>query len=465
MPRLIVMRGDALEQQINLGGETIHIGRGLSNEVILDDHGKSVSREHAEIRLEGDRYVLVDLQSQNGIWIAGTRMPRVVLESGVVVTIGPYQLAVDSNEDADSGPMTMHAPPAADATSGGLAGGVPERAAVSPETAQRAKVSAPARRLWYQQYQMLIIAGVAAVALGGGAWAVIGSKNRTGDAGSVARLPEPEPIPIPPPADVPPPPPPPTFDVTSAIQAVRQALSSRPKDCATAQEGLDRILAVQSDNPEVGALARDVANCRQERRPAPPPPVGGGPAQASSPEQGGLVPSPNETNASYLARIGTLEGRFRDADATLAKDDLRRALSQFEAIAREAGANYRYRGDANGGVAERVRVVRSRLKEAARKQFEAAGEMVRTNQFDRAVDAYRQAALDDPTLPVDTALERLNAAKLEAGQKACNLGKMLYSMVKPDEAAKQYDLVLAWLPPTDPCYAVAKDRKSPNRAP
>lgn len=461
------MRGDALEQQIDLGGETVHIGRGISNEVILDDHGKSVSREHAEIRLQGDRYVLVDLQSQNGIWAAGIRMPHVVLEPGVVVTIGPYQLALDSSEDSDSGPMTMHAPLAADATYAGVAGGGPVRAAASGAPAEDAKVSAATRRHWSEQYRTLLIAGVVAVAVGGGAWAILASRNRPANADEVAvvRLPEPEQIPAPPPADVTPPPPAP-LDVTSVIQEVRQALSNRPKDCAAAQEGLDRILAVQSENPELSALKRDVANCRQGQRPAPAPqPVGGGQTQGISPEQGGLAPLPNETNVSYSARIGSMEGRFRDADALLARDDLHRALSQFEAIAREAGTNYRYRGDANSGVTERVSLVRSRLKEAARKQFESAAEMVRTRQFDRAVEAYRQAGLDDATLPVDAALERLNTAKVAAGHDACNMGRILFGTFKPDEAAKQYDLAAAWLPPTDPCYAVANERKSSSRAP
>src|SRR4029077_19374197 len=48
----------------------------------------------AEIRFEGGRYTLVDLQSQNGIWVSGTRVSSVVLEPGVSAALGPFRLMV-----------------------------------------------------------------------------------------------------------------------------------------------------------------------------------------------------------------------------------------------------------------------------------------------------------------------------------------------------------------------------------
>ena len=67
-----------------LGRETFRIGRSEQNDLVLEDPGKAVSRNHAEIRYEGGRYVLADLESQNGIWVAGTRVPFVVLDPKIV---------------------------------------------------------------------------------------------------------------------------------------------------------------------------------------------------------------------------------------------------------------------------------------------------------------------------------------------------------------------------------------------
>src|SRR5206468_11942761 len=53
-------------------------------------------RHHAEIRFEGGRYILTDLQSQNGIWVSGARVPSVVLEPGVSAALGPFRLMVEA---------------------------------------------------------------------------------------------------------------------------------------------------------------------------------------------------------------------------------------------------------------------------------------------------------------------------------------------------------------------------------
>lgn len=56
----------------------IHIGRHISNDIVVND--RRVSRYHAEIRLEGDQFVLYDLGSLNGLGVNG------------VVTHGPVPL-------------------------------------------------------------------------------------------------------------------------------------------------------------------------------------------------------------------------------------------------------------------------------------------------------------------------------------------------------------------------------------
>ena len=56
MARLLVLRGETLEREIEVGRQTFRIGRGEQNDLVLEDPGKAVSRNHAEIRYEGGRY-------------------------------------------------------------------------------------------------------------------------------------------------------------------------------------------------------------------------------------------------------------------------------------------------------------------------------------------------------------------------------------------------------------------------
>ena len=96
MAKLVVFRGETQVQEHDLKEQTLRIGRGTQNDIVLEDPGKGVSRHHAEIRFEGGRYTLVDLQSQNGIWVSGTRVPSVVLEPGVTAALGPFRLMMQA---------------------------------------------------------------------------------------------------------------------------------------------------------------------------------------------------------------------------------------------------------------------------------------------------------------------------------------------------------------------------------
>ena len=75
-------------------GRNARIGRGDDNEIVLADPTKSVSRLHAELRFEQGKYSVVDLNSQNGVWVAGRRVPKAELEPGVPVVLGSYKLVL-----------------------------------------------------------------------------------------------------------------------------------------------------------------------------------------------------------------------------------------------------------------------------------------------------------------------------------------------------------------------------------
>jgi F420-dependent methylenetetrahydromethanopterin dehydrogenase len=78
-----------------LGRDRPVLGRSKDSAVQVSD--PNVSRRHAELRREGDGYVLVDLDSTNGVEVDGKRVKRVELRDGCRFTIGSTE-AVFSEE-------------------------------------------------------------------------------------------------------------------------------------------------------------------------------------------------------------------------------------------------------------------------------------------------------------------------------------------------------------------------------
>jgi hypothetical protein len=94
--RLIIQRDGMDERRVELGERDLRIGRAAENDLVLEDPEKGVSRVHAEVRCEQGRYALIDLNSQNGLWLGDRRVSRVDLGPGVAVTIGPYHLILEA---------------------------------------------------------------------------------------------------------------------------------------------------------------------------------------------------------------------------------------------------------------------------------------------------------------------------------------------------------------------------------
>ncbi len=77
--RLVVRQGPIPGQVFELNKPVISIGRDISNDFVVND--AEVSRKHATMTLEGDRYQIEDLNSTNGTYVDGQRL------------IGPHLLA------------------------------------------------------------------------------------------------------------------------------------------------------------------------------------------------------------------------------------------------------------------------------------------------------------------------------------------------------------------------------------
>ncbi len=84
--RYIEIQGPERALLIPLAGEAMHIGRGLSAELRLDDN--SVSRRHAILvpRPAGAR--ILDDRSANGTFVNGRRVQQAELSNGDVIVLG-----------------------------------------------------------------------------------------------------------------------------------------------------------------------------------------------------------------------------------------------------------------------------------------------------------------------------------------------------------------------------------------
>lgn len=72
MPMLLVLEGPGEGQRIVIEQQPLIIGREDTCDVVIPD--RQVSRQHARVRLEMDRYLLEDLGSKNGTFVNGQEL-------------------------------------------------------------------------------------------------------------------------------------------------------------------------------------------------------------------------------------------------------------------------------------------------------------------------------------------------------------------------------------------------------
>jgi hypothetical protein len=90
-PMALLLAGeDGQEMQFDNG--TVRIGRGIDNDFIVRDI--RVSRHHAAIEREGDGWIVQDLQSTNGTYLAGERVERTRIRSVAELSLGGYRLTI-----------------------------------------------------------------------------------------------------------------------------------------------------------------------------------------------------------------------------------------------------------------------------------------------------------------------------------------------------------------------------------
>ncbi|HSZ82585.1 MAG TPA: FHA domain-containing protein, partial [Polyangia bacterium] len=88
--RLVVLTSELAGQEFSLARASVVIGRTDENDVVINH--RSISRHHAKIVREGDRYTIVDLQSANGVRVNNEDYERIELHAGDVVELGHVKL-------------------------------------------------------------------------------------------------------------------------------------------------------------------------------------------------------------------------------------------------------------------------------------------------------------------------------------------------------------------------------------
>ena len=77
--------------RFSLRKDVVSIGRSKRNDLVLADQW--LERHHAEIRAEGDRFVLEDFRTKNGAYVNGERIDGTVqLKNNDIITLGDQQL-------------------------------------------------------------------------------------------------------------------------------------------------------------------------------------------------------------------------------------------------------------------------------------------------------------------------------------------------------------------------------------
>jgi len=465
VPRLVVFRGDAVENEIRLSGGPVRIGRHAGNDVVLDDSLNGVSRFHAEIRPEGNSYVIVDLNSRNGVWIGGKRIKdKAALLLGVPVTVGAFELAL---EDDPSGTFDGHAvSPRTVATvplndTGSSASGVSSSSSASrsgaPVSASRSTAPRPraSTSMSPQNKQILIwtAAAVGVLAICLVTYTVL--RRRTPPPPPQVAQVEPPPTTTVPPVETPAPPP---EDPNKALneqdlQAARDMIAAGNLQGAL-REHVQLVLERDPENTIALDLKRTTEETLAARAAAKPKPAPK-PAEPVEPETPGIARKTGEAYPEYQARVRGIQVNMTEGRAALDKGEYAVGLARLRLVDRDA-PNYQGAaalitdGTAKQQAALDQAIDNGRQNEVAGRLSDARGWYDRALQINPSSTIAREkraaAALKANQAAADLYAQGTAALKTGNAQLAKKIFQQVYDQTLPgdeyhDKAGKQLESV------------------------
>jgi hypothetical protein len=431
-------------RDVELDDRDLRIGRGEQNDIVLLDSTKSVSRAHAELRFEGGSYVLIDANSQNGIWSGGQRLPRIELQPGVPVLVGSYRLVLDDapipSETLPGGVTVpgVHAAPAA-------AGYTPPVAASVPAGPVSSRPPVRARQSAFSPQAMLFGAVALLLVLTVGVTMWMRSRR-----------------PVERPADPPiaegPVTPGPTIadPVSEHLAKARSHMDAQEYDDALAE--VEQVLALDAANTE----AADI-KLRASQLKAPPPPtpvektVSAAPPKPSPPpppsKPAGPAPTilkrSNETEEEWYRRNATNMGLYEKGKAALASQDYRTAVNSLEQLLNDEPL-YQNAPSLLGQA-------RAGLTNAAQASQAEAAKLEASNDLRGALRLYRNVQ-QQYNVSTEAEQERIRGKMKAEGTKAFNDAETNFSMRRSKQALALYERAYDYLTDEDPNRKVAKDR-------
>ena len=516
---LTIYRGEVLISEVPLKDKPIRLGRGKDNEVVLEDPGKGVSRVHAELRPEGNRYRLVDLDSQNGIWVSGEKVPSVLLVPGVVAVMGPFRVAINAVSPVtqaftrtrdmlpDTGTEIIRPiPPSAPAPVAVAVDGLgtllddpspapplarsPQAAATgssakpSPAAATKARPGAGAT--WYNQSIVWLIAGVVLIAACGfGAYKLVHKS--------------------------------PPKAVWDSAAATTLANSGRCQEALDQQ--INPALRADPNNAEAQSL-KQKCTAPPPTTSIPPTPVPETPAVVTKTatqtlDEADTALAAKDCQAALAAANTVLTDEPNDARAKeiaakatgcLAPPSVPRAApAAGDAVVKiapadgglepqpgESGKAYKARVDAMkkryddavaqlqaqhysaalreleainaAGVpqgyrelAQRRGEARNGIKDEANRNYTQGLQAEQRSDWNGAIDKFNRAHELDPARDITPDIARINDQKLKLGHQLCNDGMASYVLSKIPDAVAKLNKAVELLPSNDDCYVKAKE--------
>jgi FHA domain-containing protein len=412
--RLSIRRGDQEVASVIAGEQPVRIGRSRQCDVVLED--AAVSRVHAVLTIDGGQPVLTDQNSQNGLWVRGTRVARVVLDPSVVVAMGPFRILCETAEmpaTADGTILRRPAPgqtpvptsvpepvtptPMAGtaASSGTHAAASGEVAAAGPATVVppggrdsggKTTATAPITRLsgpqispaatksaTAQTVTLLVVAGLIMIVVGGASMA-LWLKWRSGSRAAASGVAQSDAV-----TSVTPTPPPAT---TTSVEV---ATTSAPAPDAGAPTSSDAAAA-----GEPGAAAPGAPGGTEGGAAGPDAGRGGPDAGRGAALPPGIIAAgrrEKESNQAWKRRSTELTARLTQAKAALDKGDLATAIDLLTMLNREE-PNF---GDAPALLARARDAQKANALARAAAAFDEGQQKEGRQDFNGAVQSYQQA--------------------------------------------------------------------------
>jgi tetratricopeptide (TPR) repeat protein len=467
VPKLTILGPDAPERQINLADRDLRIGRDDQNDIVLPDSSKSVSRHHAELRFENGQYVLLDLKSQNGLWVGGRRVSRVPLEPGVPVLVGSYRLVLAA-APAEAPTVVGSLPAGSPATSPSLA---PETApptpvppAPAPSKPVPSKAAPPARAAsgpgvvtGARSKQAALFGGVAAVIVLG--VILVGLRGRS--RGTIETPPGTVGTPVdatPSSAGRPASPAGEDLIRTSLARAKSLLLEGHDPDGALAE--LDRVTQIDPLNAEASDLKARANELKTPTpEPAPPNPAQQG-LKSSPAKPADLPPSgpppvlarkSGESADEWHARDRAIATRYDRAKVEVDSDSFQAAIRDLNALQHDE-PNYL-------NVPSLLQRAQGRARATAQAAIEQGANLEKQGQLPEALQQYRRALLADPSVSgADDSIQKLLERMKADGTEAYNSALTYYTLAKYSQAIPLFEKAVRLLPDGDPGKKSAQDR-------